>query len=75
MWPRRSTWDFPKFNANSPAIRDFLARTGAKSVTVPHRANRAVIFNSDLFHETDKIRFKEGYLNRRINVTMLYGRR
>ena len=74
MWPRRST-GFPKFNANSSAIRDFLARTGAKSVTVPHRANRAVIFDLDLFHETDKIRFKEGYLNRRINVTMLHGRR
>ena len=42
---------------------------------VPYRANRAVIFDSDLFHETDTIRFKDGYLNRRINVTMLYGRR
>jgi len=34
-----------------------------------------VIFDSDLFHETDRIAFKEGYLNRRINITMLYGRR
>jgi hypothetical protein len=56
-------------------IRDFLARSGAKSVTVPYRANRAVIFDSDLFHETDRIAFKEGYLNRRINITMLYGKR
>ena len=68
-------WDFPKFNADTPAIREFLAKAGARSVTVPHRANRAVIFDSDLFHETDKIHFKDGYLNRRINVTMLYGRR
>jgi tetratricopeptide (TPR) repeat protein len=68
-------WDFAKFNADTPAIRAFLAEAGAKSVTVPYRANRAVIFDSDLFHETDKIRFQEGYLNRRINVTMLYGRR
>jgi hypothetical protein len=42
---------------------------------VPHRANRALIFDSDLFHETDNIHFKDGYLNRRINITMLYGRR
>ena len=61
--------------ATTPAIRDFLDGNGAKSITVPYRANRAVIFDSDLFHETDRIRFKEGYLNRRINVTMLYGRR
>jgi hypothetical protein len=70
-------WNFDAFNATNSgiAIRDFLARNEASSVTIPHRANRAVIFNSDLFHETDRIRFKPGYLNRRINVTMLYGRR
>jgi tetratricopeptide (TPR) repeat protein len=68
-------WNFAKFNSDSPAIRDFLQNAGAKSVTVPYRCNRAVIFDSDLFHETDQIRFQEGYLNRRINVTMLFGRR
>jgi tetratricopeptide (TPR) repeat protein len=68
-------WQFAKYNSDSPAIRDFLKDAGAKSVTVPYRCNRAVIFDSDLFHETDAIRFKEGYLNRRINVTMLFGRR
>jgi hypothetical protein len=40
---------------------------------VPYRANRAVIFNSDLFHETDQIHFHEGYENRRVNITFLYG--
>ena len=28
-----------------------------------------------LFHETDRITFKEGYTNRRTNITMLYGKR
>ena len=51
------------------------AKKDAKPIVVPHRANRAVVFDSDLFHETDTIRFKDGYQNRRINVTMLYGRR
>ncbi len=68
-------WDFDKFNANTDAMRDFLAKNGATSVTVPYRANRAVIFDSDLFHETDTIHFADGYTNRRINVTMLYGQR
>ena len=68
-------WNFAKFNGDQKAMRDFLAGAGAKPVTVPYRANRAVIFDSDLFHETDTIRFQEGYLNRRINVTMLFGRR
>jgi tetratricopeptide (TPR) repeat protein len=66
-------WDFAKFNADIPAARDFLERSGARRVTIPHRANRAVIFDSDLFHETDAIAFREGYENRRINCTLLYG--
>jgi hypothetical protein len=62
-------------NSDNQAMRDYLGNHGSKSIRVPYRQNRAVIFDSDLFHETDTIRFKEGYLNRRINVTMLYGRR
>lgn len=70
-----ATWDFATYNKRTGAIREFLTRSGARPVRVPHRANRAVIFDSDLFHETDEIAFKEGYLNRRINVTFLYGER
>ncbi|MBA2589476.1 MAG: tetratricopeptide repeat protein [Alphaproteobacteria bacterium] len=68
-------WDFAKFNADESAAYAFLEEQGAKTVTVPYRANRAVIFDSNLFHKTDAIRFAEGYANRRINITMLYGRR
>ena len=68
-------WDFDKYNGDVESPRQFLKDAGATSVTVPYRANRAVIFDSDLFHETDTIRFKDGYENRRINVTLLYGRR
>jgi tetratricopeptide (TPR) repeat protein len=68
-------WDFAKFNGDLAATRAFLERSGATATTVPYRANRAVVFDSDLFHETDRIAFKDGYANRRINVTLLYGRR
>ena len=60
-------------NGDEDAARDFLARSGAKATVVPHRANRAVIFKSALFHKTDDCRFKEGYLNKRINVSLLFG--
>jgi hypothetical protein len=73
--PAPLNWSFNQYNGAGQAVRDFLAREGARAVTVPHRANRAVIFDSDLFHQTDRIAFKEGYLNRPINITMLYGRR
>jgi hypothetical protein len=49
--------------------------TGARAINVPHRQNRVVIFNPDLFHATAPLTFRDGYENRRINITMLYGRR
>jgi tetratricopeptide (TPR) repeat protein len=77
VWPVKPPpdWNFSQYNTGENGIRTFLAKEGVKPIVIPHRANRAVVFDSDLFHETDKIEFAEGYLNRRINVTMLYGRR
>jgi hypothetical protein len=63
------------FNCDDAAMTEFIRRSGARRVVVPYRANRAVIFNSDLIHRTDDIRFKHGYENRRINITYLYGAR
>ncbi len=68
-------WDFARYNAAEADICAFLEEQNSRPVSVPYRANRAVIFDSDLFHETDIIRFKPGYENRRINITLLFGRR
>ena len=70
-------WDFAEYNndKNKHKIQRFLEDTGAKPITIPHRQNRAVIFNSNLFHETDVIYFQDNYESRRINVTLLYGHR
>ena len=38
-------WDFITYNTDESALRDFLAREKAKSVSIPYRANRAVIFD------------------------------
>jgi len=77
IWDKQAPleWDFAKFNADESAAYEFLASQGAGSVRIPYRANRAVIFDSNLFHKTDRIAFAEGYENRRINITLLYGRR
>tara|TARA_B110000977_G_scaffold201472_1_gene296227 strand:+ start:756 stop:3098 length:2343 start_codon:yes stop_codon:yes gene_type:complete len=68
-------WDFKTYNNNEDKIRKEILKSDGEKTIVPYRENRAVIFNSNLFHETDKIEFKEGYANRRINVTILFGRR
>tara|TARA_Y100000022_G_scaffold195934_1_gene202230 strand:- start:5383 stop:6912 length:1530 start_codon:yes stop_codon:yes gene_type:complete len=41
-------------------------------IKVPYRSNRAVIFNSKLYHVTDKMDFNDNYIDRRVNVTFLY---
>ena len=51
------------------------AEHGLEAVGAFYAACGAVVFDSDLFHETDTIHFKPGYENRRINVTLLFGRR
>ena len=72
-----SSWNFKEYNSdrNKPKILQWLKEAGAEAITVPYRANRAVVFNSDLFHETDEVAFKDDYLSRRINITLLYGYR
>ena len=68
-------WGFNRYNKNEQKIREEILKSNQKKTIVPHNENRAVIFNSNLFHETDNIKFKAGYENRRINVTLLFGRR
>ena len=70
-----SHWDFATYNGRSDIIKPFLQRQDAKSIVIPYKQNRAIIFNSDLFHGTQELKFRPGYENRRINVTMLYGDR
>ena len=68
-------WDFDMYNSSPDLIRLHLASVGAQRITIPYKANRAIVFNSDLFHGTDALDFHPGYANRRVNVTLLYGER
>jgi Flp pilus assembly protein TadD len=68
-------WEFDRYNSHEAPIRAFLAQSGAKATRIPYRCNRAVVFDSDLFHETDVMSFRDGYDSRRINITLLYGTR
>lgn len=66
-------WDFTTYNERLDLIKEFLRRRRADVIHVPYRQNRAIIFNSDLFHATAEVDFEPAYVNRRINITMLYG--
>ena len=61
--------------SSEPVILEQVRRDGWRNITVPYRQNRAVIFDSALFHKSGRIAFKLGYTNRRINLTLLFGKK
>jgi len=63
-----------RLNGSEELVQAFLTQTKAKRVTIPHRANRAVIFKSTQFHKSDSFRFEDDYLSQRINISLLFGR-
>ena len=68
-------WHFSDYNLDSAPLERLVAREGRAPVRVPYRCNRAVIFDSSLIHESGGVCFRNGYTNRRINVTLLFGER
>ena len=68
-------WGFNMYNYDTETIEEYLKSVGSETISIPYKENRAVLFDSDLFHHTDNFRFKDGYQNRRINITMLFGLR
>jgi len=68
-------WNFKTYNENQNRIHNYLSDHGSGKIVVPYGENRIVLFNSNLFHESDTIDFRLGYENRRINITMLFGLR
>jgi len=72
-------WDFERLNldkddpATQREIHDFLR--DSDTVNVAYRGNRAVLFHSNLFHRSDAFHFRDDYSGRRMNITLLFGRR
>ena len=73
--PAPDNWTFQDYNNNSNKVYKFLKDNNANCTNVPYKFNRAVLFNSAYFHETDEIDFKDEYVGRRINNTYLFGKR
>ena len=65
-------WALADYDRDIGRIRAFLAESDAGVVTVPYAENRAVLFRSGLFHESGAVRFRPGYENHRINITLLF---
>ena len=72
--PPPAEWEVRDYHADKETIATFLQRHANDSLIVPYRENRAVLFESRLFHRSDAPEFATGYENHRINLTLLFGR-
>lgn len=72
--PAPDDWGFYAYNCDQNKIQAYLTAKQSRFVRVPYRCNRCVLFDSTYFHVTDDFSFADGYTNRRVNCTLLYGR-
>jgi hypothetical protein len=72
--PPPAAWQMQGYDVDIAAIAAFLDRHAGDSLIVPYRENRAVLFESRLFHRSGVTNFATGYENHRINLTLLFGR-
>ena len=77
IWDKEApkNWNFEEYNNNHLAIKNFLKKKKSKMKRIKYKSNRVIIFNSNLFHASDNFNFKKNYENRRINITLLYGKK
>jgi tetratricopeptide (TPR) repeat protein len=74
LTPPPDDWQLRGYDSDRKDIVAFLAHDSHDGLRVPYRENRAVLFESRLFHWSDAPEFAPGYENHRINLTFLYGR-
>jgi tetratricopeptide (TPR) repeat protein len=72
--PPPHDWEMKDYDADQQRIVAFLEQNGGDTLRVPYRENRAVLFESRLFHSSDHPVFEPNYQNHRINMTFLFGR-
>ena len=73
--PAPDEWKFIDYNTRNIEMDKIIKTYKDKFINVPYKYNRAVIFDSSLFHETQSLLFEDCYEGRRINSTILFGNR
>jgi len=73
--PAPKDWTYNDYNSKDNKINEYLLKSKAKSIDIPYKFNRLIIFDSSLFHETQNLTFSDEFIGRRINNTFLFGSR
>ena len=65
----------PYLEATYPILGGIHTTVGETEIPQDPKKVLRMASGQNMFHETDRFEFEPGYVNRRINVTMLFGRR
>ncbi len=65
-------WPWPVAITEKERITEYIEQQNPEEICVPYRANRLILFNSELFHKTNSIKFGPGYEDRRVSLTHIY---
>ena len=68
-----SSWSMGDYNKDQVFIEKWVAENDTDPIEVPYQANRAVIFDSRLFHGSGEVKFMDNFESHRINLTLLFG--
>ena len=69
---RPEDWSYQEYNKDVPKIKQYLKDTKANKRVIEYKYNRAMIFNSSYFHETNGVSMKDGHWNKRINLVFMF---
>jgi len=69
-YPKDWTWD--DYNKNDKKIKLYLKMSGGRKRHIKYKYNRAVIFDSAYFHETNEVSMLPFKHAKRINYTFMY---
>ena len=72
-----SNWKRKDWNDNSDAAKNLrkklIVDNKIRPLKIKYKSNRAIFFNGAYFHETNGVDMKEGFENKRISYTLLFG--
>ena len=69
---RPEDWSWEDYNKDLDKIRKYLSDSNAQMRHIEYKCNRAVVFDSSYFHETNDVSMLPGGYNRRINFTFMF---
>lgn len=74
IWDKKrpEDWSYNDYNKNVSKIKQYLKDTNASKRIVEYKHNRAMIFDSSYFHETNGVSMKDGHWNKRINLVFMF---